>query len=135
MEKENIKLTFLKSNKNQLLLSFNGYLYQCNKEKGNTKYWYCIYKSCNRSIHTIATDVYIKGGTETHDHEPNPDTIAARIVRNKMKERIAQENIPVSMIYEQDVSNSSIDSTTIAILPTCQELGIFLKLECIVVFP
>ncbi|CAF1113616.1 unnamed protein product [Rotaria sordida] len=100
--KENIKVTFVKSNKGQLLLSLNGYLYKCNKGKENKKY-------C--------------GGIEAHDHEPNPDMIAARIVRNKIKERAVQENLPLSMIYEQEVSNSSINSTTTAILPTCQEFG------------
>ncbi|CAF4050241.1 unnamed protein product [Rotaria sordida] len=100
--KENIKVTFVKSNKGQLLLSLNGYLYKCNKGKENKKY-------C--------------GGIEAHDHEPNPDMIAARIVRNKIKERAVQENLPLSMIYEQEVSNSSTNSTTTAILPTCQEFG------------
>ncbi|CAF1684147.1 unnamed protein product, partial [Adineta ricciae] len=70
-----------------------------------------------------SNDVYVKGGIEVHDHEPNPDLIAARIVRNKIKERAVQENIPLSMIYEQEISNSSINATTTAILPTCQEIG------------
>ena len=134
IEKENIKVTFVKSNKGQLLLSLNGYLYKCNKGKGNKKYWYCTYKDCNKSVHTNSNDVYISGGTEAHDHEPNPDMISARIVRNKIKERVVQENLPLSLIYEQEVSNSSINSTTTAILPTCQELGIFVKLKYTILF-
>ncbi|CAF4088814.1 unnamed protein product, partial [Rotaria sordida] len=78
---------------------------------------------CKKSVHTDANDIYFCGGTEPHDHEPNPDMIAARNVRNKIKERALQEMTPISMIYEQEISNSSINSTTIAILPTCQELG------------
>ncbi|CAF1182513.1 unnamed protein product [Rotaria sp. Silwood1] len=49
--------------------------------------------------------------------------IAARNVRNNIKERVLKEAIPVSIIYEQEVSDSSINPTTIAILPTCQELA------------
>ncbi|CAF1221429.1 unnamed protein product [Rotaria sordida] len=121
--KENINLTFTKSNKGQLLLVLNGYLYKCNKKTANKKYWICTYKECKKSIHTNPNDVYVCGGTDPHDHEPNPDMIAARNIRNKIKERALQEIIPISMIYEQELSNSSINSTTIAILPTCQELG------------
>ena len=85
--KENIHVTFTKSNKGQLLLVLNGYLYRCNKKTSNKKYWKCTYHQCKKTIHTDLNDVYLCDATDLHDHEPNPDIIAARNVRNKMKER------------------------------------------------
>ena len=123
--KENINLTFTKSNKGQLLLVLNNYLYRCNKKTINKKYWVCTYKECNKFVHTNPNDVYLCGGVDPHDHEPNPEMIAVRNIKNKIKERVLQETTPISLIYEEEVSKPSIDSTTIAIIPTCQELGMF----------
>lgn len=122
-DKENIILTFTKSNKGQPLIVLNGYLYKCNKKNSNKKYWICSHNECKKSIHTNLNDVYIRGDLNPHDHEPNPDLISAREVRIKIKERAVLENIPISMIYEQEVANPSINATTVAVLPTNEELG------------
>jgi hypothetical protein len=126
-DKENMNLRFIKSNKGQLLLVLKDYLYRCNKKTSRKKYWICIHNDCKMYVHTDLNDVYLCGGTQTHDHEPNPEMIVIKDVRQKMKERVLNEVIPASMIYEQELSKTSIDSTTLAILSTCQEIGKFVK--------
>lgn len=123
--KENVILTFTKSNKGQPLIVLNGYLYKCNKKTSDKKYWICNYVECRQSIHTDLNNVYIRGDLNPHDHEPNPDLISAKEVRIKIKERAVQENIPISLIYEQEIANPSVNATTIAVLPTSEELGNF----------
>lgn len=125
--KENVIINFTKSNKGQLLLVLNGYVYKCNKKTENKKYWVCTHNDCKRSVHTDVNNAYSYGDTDPHDHEPNPDMIAARTIRNKMKERALQEITLLSIIYKQEITNSSVNQTTMAIMPTCQELGMFVQ--------
>ncbi|CAF3511688.1 unnamed protein product [Rotaria sp. Silwood2] len=122
-DKENINVTFIKSNKNQLLLVLNDYLYKCNKKTAKKKYWMCTSKGCKMYVHTDSNDVYLCGGTDPHDHESNPEMIAVKDVRHKIKDRALNEVTPISMIYEQELSKTSISSTTMAIIPTCHEIG------------
>ncbi|CAF3322115.1 unnamed protein product [Rotaria sp. Silwood2] len=120
--KENINISFITSNKGQLLLLLNNYLYQCNKKTIKKKYWQCISKGCTVYLHTDTNNIYLGGDVPEHDHEPNPELVEVRQVRQKIKERALKEIIPISMIYEQETSHTSISSTTLAILPTSQEI-------------
>jgi hypothetical protein len=74
-------------------------------------------------VHTDSNGVYLCGGTDPHDHESNPEMIAVKDVRHKIKYRSLNEVTPISMFYEQKLSKTSISSTTMAIIPTCQEIG------------
>ncbi len=128
-DKENINITFIKSNKGQPLLVLNNYLYNCNKKTAKKKYWVCISSGCTMYVHTDINDTYVCGGVAQHNHESNPEMVTVRQVRDKIKERALNEIIPISMIYEQETSKTSINSTTLAILPTCQEIGTFVKVD------
>src|SRR4051812_35753937 len=103
-DKENVNITFIKSNKGQPLLVLNNYVYKCNKKTGKKKYWTCINVGCQLNIHTDINDVYISGGIDQHSHEPNPDMVTVRQVRDQIKERAVNEVIPISLIYEQEIS-------------------------------
>ncbi|CAF1349582.1 unnamed protein product [Rotaria sordida] len=118
----NIKVTFITSNKGKLLLVLNNYLYKCNKKTSTKKYWLCINNECTMYVHTDTNDKYLYGGTAQHDHEPNPEMVEARQVRQNIKERALKELIPISMIYEEEIAKISNHSTTLAILPTSQEI-------------
>ncbi len=78
-------------------------------------------------LHTDLNNTYVCGGMDEHNHEPNPEMVIARQVRHNIKERAVNEMIPVAMIHEQEISKPSIHSTTVAILPTCQEIGTFVR--------
>ncbi|CAF3612426.1 unnamed protein product [Rotaria sp. Silwood1] len=67
-------------------------------------------------------NIYLGGDVPEHDHEPNPELVEVRQARQKIKERALKEIIPISMIYEQETSHTSISSATFAILPTSQEI-------------
>ncbi|CAF3357487.1 unnamed protein product [Rotaria socialis] len=121
-DKENIKISFVKSNKGQSLLLLNDYLYKCNKKTNTKKYWQCISNGCTVYLHTDTNDKYLGGDVPEHDHESNPELVEVRQVRQKIKERALQEIIPISIIYEQETSKASISSTTLAILPTSHEI-------------
>jgi hypothetical protein len=127
-DKENINVTFIKSNKDHMLLALNNYLYKCNKKTAKKKYWICTSIGCKMSVHTDPNNVYLCGGTDPHDHESNPEMIAVKHVRQKIKERALHEIIPTSMIYEQELSKTSTTSTTMAIIPTCQEISMFVRI-------
>lgn len=62
------------------------------------------------------------GDVPEHNHEPNLELVEARQVRQKIKERALKEMTPISLIDEQETSSTSISSTTLAILPTSQEI-------------
>ncbi len=123
-----MNISFITSNKGQLLLLLDQYLFRCHKKTAKKKYWVCIHNGCKVSIHTDINDTYVCGGDTQHDHEPNPEMIAIRKVRQKMKERALEETIPTTMIYEQEVSNASLDSMTLAVLPTSLEMSTCIKL-------
>jgi hypothetical protein len=122
-----INITFIKSNKGQPFLVLNAYIYKCNRKATNKKYWVCTNNGCKVGLHTDLNDKYLCGGTAEHDHEPNPEMIIARQVRQNIKERTINEVIPIAMIYEQEILKPAVPSTTVAILPTCQEIGTFVK--------
>lgn len=125
--KTNMNVSFIKSNKGQPLLVLNSYVFRLNKKRKDKKYWVCSSAGCNVTVHTDLNDEYRCGGTAEHNHEPNPDMVLARQVRQNIKERAVNEVIPIAMIYEQEVSKPSVTTTTVAILPTCQEIGEFCK--------
>ncbi|CAM4834891.1 unnamed protein product [Rotaria magnacalcarata] len=79
-------------------------------------------KGCTVYVHTDTNNVYLGSDVPEHDHEPNPELLEVRKVRQKIKERALNEIIPISMIYEQETSRTSISSITLAILPTSQEI-------------
>lgn len=120
-ERKNV--SFVTSNKGQLLLLLDQYLYRCHKTTKKKKYWTCIFNGCNVSIHTNVDNTYLSGGNSQHEHGPNPEMIAVRSVRQKIKERVLNETTPTTMIYEQEISNISLNSMTVAILPTSAEMS------------
>ncbi|CAF1250261.1 unnamed protein product [Rotaria sordida] len=66
--------------------------------------------------------MYLCGSKSEHNHEPNPEMITVRQVRHNIKERALKEVIPIPMIYEQELSKASTNPTTLAILPTSEEI-------------
>lgn len=77
-------------------------------------------------VHTDLNDKYIRGSTEEHNHEPNPEMIKAKQFRQQVKERALKEIVPISIIYTEEISKISDSSTTLAILPTSQEICKFI---------
>ena len=120
--KENINDTFITSNKGQLLLVLNDYLYKCNKKTTAKKYWTCVSNSCKNYVHTDLNNTYLCGGKGEHNHEPNPDLITAKQVRHNIKERALKMVIPIAMIYEQELAKVSTNPTALAILPTSEQI-------------
>ncbi|CAF2396034.1 unnamed protein product [Rotaria sp. Silwood2] len=113
-----MNISFITSNKGHLLLVLNDYLYKCNKKKANKKYWVCISNGCKVYIQTDPNNTYLCSVRAPHDHEPNPEMVEAKNVHQKIKERALKELTSISMIYEQEVSKTSLSTTTVAILPT-----------------
>ena len=107
-----INISFITSNKVQVLLLLNQYLYRCNKKTMKKKYWVCVHSGCEVSIHTDVMNVYVCGGIAEHCHQPNPEMFDVRNARQRMKER----------------SNPSVNSTSQAIFPTSLEMSTCLQL-------
>jgi len=100
----------------------NDYIYRCNKKTTNKKYWICIVDGCTVRIHRDANDVYISGGKDPHDHEPNPDLIDKTRLRQQMKQRVVNELTSIGVIYEEEMAKTSLSDSATATFPTNQEL-------------
>ena len=116
------KISFVPSNKGQKLLVFNNHIYRCNKKTARKKYWNGGAKGGSVLVHTDENDVYIGGGKEDHNHEPNDDLIGKRNIRQEMKQRVMNEATPISLIYEEELSKAALSPSGTATFPTHQEI-------------
>lgn len=116
------KISFVPSNKGQKLLVLNSHIYRCNKKTARKKYWKCAVKKCSMLVHTDENDVYIGGGKEDHNHEPNGDLIGKRNIRQGMKQRVMNEATPISLIYEEELTKAALSPSSTATFPTHQEI-------------
>ena len=116
------KISFVASNKGQKLLVLNSHIYRCNKNTARKKYWKCAAKECSIVVHTDENDVYIGGGKEGHNHEPNGDLIGKRNNRQEMKQRVMNEATPISLIYEEELTKAALSPSSTATFPTHQEI-------------
>ena len=56
--------------------------------------------------------------TGVHNHAANPDHIEAKIVRDKMKERILFETTSLTKIYDEEIVKANLSKAAAAIMPT-----------------
>jgi FLYWCH zinc finger domain len=85
-----IEISFATSNKGKQILIHENYLFECNKTTASKKYWKCSERDCGVYIHTSTTDELICA-TGVHHHPPDPDQLSAKLLLDKMKERILRE--------------------------------------------
>ena len=82
----------------------------------------CTVSSCGAYVHTTLDDSYLSGGTDLHDHAPNPELIQVKKLREQIKKRAIDEVMPVGMIYDEEMAKVSMNTSATAIFPTNQEI-------------
>ncbi|CAF1149903.1 unnamed protein product [Rotaria sordida] len=94
---QQFEILFATSNKGNPLIICDNYLFRCNKTTASKKYWMCTEHGCGVYIHTSLTKelICVSGN---HNHPANPDQLEAKLLRDKMKERILAETIPITMM-------------------------------------
>ncbi|CAF1113910.1 unnamed protein product [Rotaria magnacalcarata] len=114
------EITFSISNKGKRLLIFKNYVFRCNKTTKSKIYWMCGESECGVYIHTNTTDelICINGN---HNHSANPDQLEAKLLRDKMKERILSETTSITKIYDEEIAKANLSKGAAAILPTVIE--------------
>ncbi|CAF4422128.1 unnamed protein product [Rotaria magnacalcarata] len=113
-------ISFSISNKGKQLLIYENYVFKCNKATANKKYWLCGEQECSVYIHTTVANemICIKGD---HNHPSNPDQLEAKLVRDKMKERIISETTSITKIYDEEVTKANLSKGAAVVLPTVVE--------------
>lgn len=114
------KLLFGTSNKGKTVLIYYNYFFNHNKSTASKKYWICNTKTCGVYIHTNINDEFlcIKGD---HNHNSNPDEVAVKLLRDKMKERILAETTSITKIYDEEIAKANISRGAAALIPTVVE--------------
>ncbi|CAF3653882.1 unnamed protein product [Rotaria socialis] len=115
-----VEISFAVSNKGNPLIICDNYQFRCNKTTFSKKYWKCIERSCGTYIHTTLTnELLCMNGI--HNHSSDPDQIEAKVLRDKMKERILSETTPITRIYDEEIAKAKLTKGAVAILPTITE--------------
>jgi hypothetical protein len=84
------EISFATSNKGKPILIYENHIFKCNKIAKSKKYWLCDKRECAIYVHTSRTNEMICI-TGDHYHAANPDQIATKILRDKMK--ISRNNV------------------------------------------
>ncbi len=118
------EISFATSNKGKPLLIYEKYLFRCNKTTAGKKYWVCLEPECGVYIHTTVTDelIYIN---HDHGHSVNPDQMEAKVLRDKMKERILAETTSITKIYDEEIVKANLSKGATAIIPTVIEYSMY----------
>jgi hypothetical protein len=109
-------ISFTTSNRGKPILIYLGYVYRLKKSTKKVKYWFCQSNGCAANVHTNADDQFIKPNGQ-HQHLPAPEHIELRDMKNKVKERVENENISVPKIHEEQLAHSNLSSAALTLAP------------------
>ena len=56
-----------------------------------------------------------------HNHLSSPEQLEAKLLRDKMKERILTETISITKMYDEEIVKAKLSKAAAAILPTVIE--------------
>jgi hypothetical protein len=116
------RIHFITSTKGEPLLVMNDFVYRCNKKTTKKIYWVCTVSGCNIYVHTDINNNYLCGGKNEHEHAANPELIEVRQTRGEIKRRAMNELTPIGMIYDEEMSKTTMSSSAIAVFPTIHEI-------------
>lgn len=98
-------LSFLVSNKGNLLLVLNDFVYRLKKQTKDKKYWICQLNGCTAYVHTDIDNIFIKSSGD-HNHLCEPELVKVKQFRINLKYRAVQETTAISKIYEEEIIKS-----------------------------
>ena len=86
-------------------------------------------RGCCVYIHSTLTDELVLI-TDTHNHSADPDQLAAKFLRDKMKERILAETTSITRIYDEEIVKAKLSKAATAIMPTITEYRTCYLIHC-----
>ena len=81
-------------------------MFKYNETMSTKKYWVCSEHGCCHSVYTSLHDGFFLA-TGDHEHVARSDILEAKMLREKMKNRILNETIWINKIYDDEISNAS----------------------------
>ncbi|CAF1121670.1 unnamed protein product [Adineta steineri] len=81
------EVSFTLSNKDEPQVIYENGIFNFNQKNQSTKYWLCVERECGVYTYTSLTGQFTRING-THTHSLNPDQVAVKILRDKMKARI-----------------------------------------------
>ncbi|CAF1542131.1 unnamed protein product, partial [Rotaria sordida] len=82
----------------------------------------CTVGGYNIFVHTDINNNYLCGGKNSYEHAANPELIVVQQTRGEIKRRVMNELSRIGMIYDEQMSKTSMSSSVIAIFPTVHEI-------------
>ncbi|CAM4924167.1 unnamed protein product, partial [Rotaria socialis] len=92
------------------------------EQSASFKKYFTVYRGQGLSQQDFQNLMDSKGGKNAHEHAPNPELIEVQQTREKIKRRVMNELTPIGMIYDEEMSKTSMSTTAVAIFPTVHEL-------------
>lgn len=109
-------LSIIYSNKGAPQLVLDRFIFKLNKRTETKIYWKCTEMSCAAHIHTDTNNNLLKTNGE-HNHLPESEDFMVKRFRAVLKERVANETIPIQKIYDEEIVKANFSSDTLASVP------------------
>ncbi|CAF1482963.1 unnamed protein product [Rotaria sordida] len=121
-EPSSSSVSFIQSQKGKSMLVLNNYIFKLNKTTTSTKYWICTFEECLVKVHTNTNDKLIKMVGE-HCHLQESEKIDIHAFREKVKQRVIDETIPIPRIYDEECAKTTLSTAVIAVLSSEREIN------------
>ena len=110
------------TSKGKSAIGYNGYLYRQDRKHTSTISWRCLTTSCKGRLVTT-TEITQPVESGTHSHLPDPHLVIQECTKNRMKERVKSDPVPIPTIYKQETArmSNSIPNERI-VMPTFNEI-------------
>lgn len=120
VKKTTVTSTLL-TNKGHPLLTKDGFTYKINKRTPSKIYWICKTKNCTAHVHTDLNNklLFVSG---EHNHLLEPEDQQVRHFRGILKERVINETVPISKIYDEELVKAQFSPEVLAKVPLIHEI-------------
>lgn len=110
------RTSFLDSNKGHQQLIMDGFIYKMNKKTSSKLYWTCKIKNCTAKVHTDPNNNFLKRSGE-HNHLIEPGNVEVQSFRKILKNRVVNETLPITKIYDEEIAKAQFSSEILASVP------------------
>jgi hypothetical protein len=96
------EVVYFRTEKGKDAIAYRGHCYRLDRSGVNGLYWRCLKNNCRGRVMTDINRDNLEVRTD-HDHNPDFDGATVREVRERLRKRAFEENIPIPQIYQQEV--------------------------------
>jgi hypothetical protein len=121
-------ISFLDSKKGHQQLIRDGFIYKFNKQTSSKIYWICKTKDSKAYVHTDLNNNFLNT-TGKYDHLVEPEEFEVERFRKFLKDRVVNETVPISKIYDEEIAKAQFPSETLASIPVICDIRKLIFLE------